>query len=237
MKKNIIKAESRGHADHGWLNAWHSFSFASYHDPERVHFGMLRVLNDDTIGAGQGFGLHPHDNMEIVTIPLSGALEHKDSMGNHGVIRAGEIQVMSAGSGIQHSEFNHSKTEPCKIFQIWIFPNKRNVTPRYDQIKLDIENRKNKFQQLISPDQSTKEGSWIYQDAWFHMISMDKGKEAEYMLKKKDDGVYIMLVEGKAEIDGEILQRRDAMEITEADSFKIKADENSELLLIEVPMK
>jgi quercetin 2,3-dioxygenase len=236
MKKRLIKAETRGHANHGWLNAYHSFSFASYHDDGRIHFGALRVLNDDTIAAGMGFGMHPHDNMEIITIPLKGALEHKDSMGNHGVIRAGNIQVMSAGTGIQHSEFNHSKTEECKLFQIWIFPNKKNAEPRYDQKTLNVSERKNKFQQIVSPDKNA-EGSWINQDAWFHMASLDKGTELAYQMKKEADGIYLIVIEGEVDVEGETLKRRDAIEITEAASIRLKANENSEVLLMEVPMK
>lgn len=236
MKKTVIRSNTRGHADHGWLNAWHSFSFATYNDPSRVHFGALRVLNDDTIAGGTGFDMHPHDNMEIITIPTRGALEHKDSMGNHGVIRAGDIQVMSAGTGIYHSEFNHSKTDECRLFQIWLFPNKKNVKPRYDQLTLDVSKRKNKFQQIISPNEG-EEGSWIHQDAWFHMAAMDEGIELKYDLKRPENGIYLMVIEGEVSVESETLQRRDAIAIEEGNSIQVKALKNSEILVMDVPMK
>jgi redox-sensitive bicupin YhaK (pirin superfamily) len=235
MKKSVIKSQTRGHANHGWLNAYHSFSFASYHNESRVHFGALRVLNDDTIGPGMGFGLHPHDNMEIITIPFSGAIEHSDSMGNNGIIKSGDVQVMSAGSGIQHSEFNHSKTEELKLFQIWLFPNKKNVTPRYDQRTLDVSQRNNKFQQVISPNEND-EGSWIHQDAWFSMANMEKELALNYDLKKNGNGIYLIVIEGEISVAEELLQKRDAIEILDATSIKIKASEKSEILLMDVPM-
>ncbi len=231
----LIKANTRGNANHGWLNAWHSFSFASYYNPERIHFGVLRVLNDDTIAAGMGFGTHPHDNMEIITIPQSGALEHKDSMGNTGVISYGEVQVMSAGTGIQHSEFNHNKDKELKLLQIWVIPNKKNVTPRYDQIKLNVSDRKNKLQQILSPNPDD-EGSWIHQDAWFHMSDLDAGKNLTYNLKKKGNGVYCFILEGDVSINGQDLNRRDALGIKNTDAFEIKATSNAEILLMEIPM-
>lgn len=175
MKSVLHKANTRGHADHGWLKTHFSFSFADYHNPDRMHFGVLRVLNDDCIAGGQGFGMHPHANMEIITIPLEGALEHRDSMGNTGVIRKGDVQVMSAGTGIYHSEFNHEKDKACTLFQIWLFPNKRNVTPRYGQLTFNIEDRKNKLQQILSPF-ADDEGVWIHQDALFHLANLDKEK-------------------------------------------------------------
>ena len=231
----LHKANTRGHANHGWLNAYHSFSFASYYDPERIHFGALRVLNDDTIAPGMGFGTHPHDNMEIITIPLSGDLEHKDSMGNIGVINHGEVQVMSAGTGIQHSEYNRNKDVELKLLQIWVFSNKKNVTPRYDQIKLNLNDRKNKLQQILSPNPSD-EGTWIYQDAWFHMTDLEAGKDLTYNLKKKGNGVYCFVLEGDVNINGQTLNRRDGLGITKTDSFEIKATSNTEVLLMEVPM-
>jgi hypothetical protein len=232
----LYKANSRGHANHGWLDAWHSFSFASYHDPERVHFGALRVLNDDTVAPGMGFGMHPHDNMEIVTIPMSGELEHKDSMGNTGVISHGEIQVMSAGTGIYHSEYNKNKDKELKLFQIWVFPNKKNVEPRYDQRKLNLADRKNKLQQIVSPDKNG-ESAWIYQDAWFHMTNLDSGKSVSYQIKKKGDGVYCFVVDGNVTINRQELSRRDALGLKDIDTFEIKAGNgNAEVLLIEVPM-
>jgi len=236
MKKIVHKAASRGHANHGWLNANHSFSFGSWYDPKRINFGAIRVLNDDTIAAGAGFPTHPHDNMEIITIPLSGILEHKDSMGNVAQIKTGEVQVMSAGTGVTHSEYNGSQTEELKLFQIWLFPNKKDVTPRYDELKLNLEDRKNKFQQILSPSPED-EGVWIHQDAWMHMISMDKNTEQEYIMKSKDNGVYIIVVEGSIEVDHEVLTHRDAIGITETDLFTIKAIDKSEMLLIEVPME
>ena len=192
MAKTILhKASTRDHADHGWLNSYHSFSFANYQNPERVHFGALRVLNDDTVSEGMGFGTHPHDNMEIISIPLEGDLEHKDSMGNTTVIKQGDIQVMSAGIGIKHSEYNKNENEQVKFLQIWIFPNKKNVTPRYDQITLHEADRHNKLQQILSPNQND-EGVWIYQNAWFHLGKFDKEVSADYHFKQKGNG-YIFL--------------------------------------------
>ena len=191
----LHKAESRGYANHGWLLSRHTFSFANYYDPERIHFGALRVLNDDTVEAGQGFGTHPHDNMEIISIPLEGDLEHKDSMGNISVIRHGDIQVMSAGSGIFHSEFNKNKDQEVKFLQIWIFPNKKNVTPRYDQITLNLEDRRNKLQPILSPNPED-EGVWIYQNAWFHIGKFEKGFKTDYKVRTKGNGVYAFVLSG-----------------------------------------
>ena len=236
MSHTILhKAETRGYANHGWLNAHHSFSFANYYNPERMHFGVLRVLNDDVIDAGMGFGTHPHDNMEIITIPLEGALEHKDSMGNTGIVQYGDVQVMSAGSGIQHSEYNKNKNEKLKLLQIWIFPNKKNVSPRYQQITLDLSDRENKFQQILSPVPET--GSvWIHQDAWFHLGKFEKDNTVEYTIKKKGNGVYAFVIKGEVIIGGQKLNTRDALGITDADSIKIMAGSNMEILLMEVPM-
>lgn len=236
MKTILHKANSRGHADHGWLNAWHSFSFAGYHDPSRVHFGALRVLNDDTIAGGMGFGAHPHDNMEIITIPLSGQLEHKDSMGNTGIISKGEVQVMSAGTGIQHSEKNKNAKEPLKLLQIWLFPDKKNVEPRYDQRAFDLSAAKNSLLNIVSP-MGSKEGLHIHQNAWFHLGKLDKDKNITYELKDKQNGVYAFLIDGEVTINGEKLERRDAIGITEANSLEIKAGDDAEILLMEVPMK
>lgn len=235
MKKIFHPANERGHANHGWLNAYHSFSFASWHDDAKVHFGLLRVLNDDTIAAGMGFGTHPHDNMEIVTIPLKGVLEHKDSMGNIGQIKPGEIQAMSAGSGITHSEYNGSKTEETKLFQIWVFPKVRNIAPRYDQRTFNVADRKNKFQTIVSPEKSDKT-MWINQDAFFSMGNFDKGQSVDYKMNMKGNGVYLMLIEGEAEIDGQKLSRRDAVGVWDTDKVSIKANSDSEILAIEVPM-
>lgn len=232
----LHKANTRGHADHGWLNTHHTFSFANYYDPERMHFGALRVINDDYIAPGMGFGTHPHDNMEIITIPLEGDLEHKDSMGNSSVIYHGDIQVMSAGTGIQHSEFNANKAKALKLFQIWIFPNQRNVTPRYQQISLNVSDRRNRLQQILSPN-IDDEGVWIYQNAWFHLGDFDKDYAIDYHVKTPGNGVYAMVVKGSIEIDGQVLYDRDGLGISEIESISIKAlSQDSELLLIEVPM-
>ncbi len=235
MKTVVHTAQSRGHANHGWLNAHHSFSFASWYNPERINFGALRVLNDDVIAAGAGFPTHPHDNMEIITIPLSGVLEHKDSMGNIAQIKAGEVQVMSAGTGVTHSEYNGSSTEELKLFQIWLFPNKKNVSPRYDDLELKVADRKNKFQQILSPSPDD-DGVWIHQDAWMHMIQMDASLQRDYTVKKPNNGVYIMVIHGKVGINDVTLSTRDAIGVTDASSISISAIEQSELLLIDVPM-
>jgi hypothetical protein len=237
MKTIIHKANTRGFADHGWLKSNHTFSFANYYNPERVHFGALRVLNDDYVAPGQGFGTHPHDNMEIVSIPLEGDLEHKDSLGNIAVIRNGDIQVMSAGSGVTHSEYNKSSDEPVKFLQIWIFPNKKNIAPRYDQISLNIADRQNKFQQIVSPN-ANDDGVWIHQEAWFHLGRFDKDFSLEYALKRKGNGVYIFVLSGVVQVDGAELNHRDGMGIWEAEGFSLKSiSNNTEVLLMEVPME
>ena len=232
----IHKAATRGHADHGWLRTNHTFSFADYYNPERVHFGALRVLNDDYIAGGMGFGTHPHDNMEIITIPLEGDLEHKDSMGNGTVIKHGDVQVMSAGTGITHSEYNHNKTKPVQLLQIWVFPNKRNVTPRYDQITLDVNQRHNKLQQILSPN-SDDEGVWIHQDAWFHIGRFDQNFETTYTWKKQGNGVYVFVIKGDITVNGTALNERDGSGIWNTDAITIQANSaNAELLIMEVPM-
>jgi redox-sensitive bicupin YhaK (pirin superfamily) len=237
MSNTVLhKADTRGDADHGWLHSRHTFSFADYYDPERVHFGMLRVLNDDTVAAGMGFGTHPHDNMEIISIPLEGDLEHKDSMGNVSVIRHGDIQVMSAGTGITHSEYNKNKDKPVKFLQIWVFPNKRNVKPRYDQITLHIADRHNNFQQILSPDPDDA-GVWIYQNAWFHLGRFDKDFSIEYNVKAKGNGVYAFILNGEVTIDNQKLKQRDGFGIWDVEKFKVTADTNAEILLMEVPME
>lgn len=236
MNYVVHKAEDRGHANHGWLDAWHSFSFASWYNPEKIHFGMLRVLNDDTIAGGMGFGMHPHDNMEIVTIMRKGALQHQDSMGNKEVIHTGEIQVMSAGTGIMHSEINANKDEETKLFQIWVFPNKKEVEPRYDKLIISEENTNNKFQQIISPDPND-EGSWIHQDAWFYIGIFDTGEINQYPIKRKNNGAYIFIIEGKALVNGIELDKRDALGIWNVNSVEIKSlDKNTEILVMDVPM-
>lgn len=236
--KNIVlhKANSRGHADHGWLNAYHSFSFASWYNPDRVQFGALRVLNDDTVAAGMGFGTHPHDNMEIITIPLEGDLAHKDSMGNAATIKTGDVQVMSAGTGIQHSEFNPNHDQHTKLFQIWLFPKMRNVEPRYQQITLDKSLEKNDFAQILSPN-ADDAGVWIYQDAWFYLSDFDKDFSKKLSLKKEGNGFYIMNIEGEIEVNGEKLEKRDALGIWNTSEIEIKATSNAKFLVMEIPME
>jgi redox-sensitive bicupin YhaK (pirin superfamily) len=236
MSKTVLhKANSRGTANHGWLKSHHSFSFANYYDAERVHFGALRVLNDDEVDDGMGFGTHPHDNMEIISIPLDGDLEHKDSMGTAATIKKGDVQVMSAGTGITHSEYNKNRDKKVKFLQIWVIPNKRNVQPRYGQMTLKDEDRKNKLQLIVSPN-AEEVPTWIHQDAWFHLGKLDKGTELEYKLRNKADGVYAFILEGSVSIDGQKLERRDGFGIQETESIRIKAGENAEILLMEVPM-
>jgi redox-sensitive bicupin YhaK (pirin superfamily) len=232
----LHKESSRGHANHGWLNAYHSFSFASWYNPERIQFGMLRVLNDDTVAAGMGFGTHPHDNMEIITIPLEGDLAHKDSMGNAATIKTGDVQVMSAGTGIQHSEFNPNADQHTKLFQIWLFPKYRNVEPRYQQITLDSTKQKNDFAQILSPNEED-EGVWIHQDAWFYLSDFDKDFAKKLALKKEGNGFYIMNIEGKIEVNGEKLEKRDAIGIWETNELEIKANSDSRFLIMEIPME
>jgi len=232
----LHKAETRGHANHGWLDSHHSFSFANYYNPDRMHFGVLRVLNDDRVDAGMGFGTHPHDNMEIISIPLEGDLEHKDSMGNTAIIKKGDIQVMSAGTGIYHSEYNKNKDQLTKFLQIWVYPNKKNVTPRYDQITLNEGDRHNKLQQILSPN-ANDEGVWIHQDAWFHMGKFDKDFSIDYNLKKSGNGIYAFVLKGDVNIGNIQLNQRDALGIWDTSSIKIVANTpDAELLLIEVPM-
>jgi hypothetical protein len=237
MANTILhKAASRGDANHGWLHSRHTFSFANYYNAERMHFGVLRVLNDDFVEAGMGFGTHPHDNMEIISIPLEGDLEHKDSMGNIAVIRNGDVQVMSAGTGITHSEYNKNKDKPVKFLQIWVFPNRKNVKPRYDQITLNLADRRNKLQQILSPN-ADDEGVWIYQDAWFHIGKFEKGFSVDYSIKKSGNGVYAFVLNGDVTIDEIALNERDGLGIWNTDKISIKANSlDAEILLMEVPM-
>jgi quercetin 2,3-dioxygenase len=236
MTKTVLhKAETRGHANHGWLNTYHTFSFADYHNPERMHFGELRVLNDDTVQPGMGFGTHPHENMEIISIPLEGDLEHKDSMGNISVIKHGDVQVMSAGTGIYHSEYNRNKDRPVKFLQIWVFPDRENVTPRYDQITLNSADRHNRIQQILSPH-AEDEGVWIYQNAWFHLGKFDKGVSVEYPFKAKENGVYTFILSGDVHVNGQALKARDGFGVWETDKISITADTEAEFLLMEIPM-
>ncbi len=236
MKTVIHKANTRGHADHGWLNSHHTFSFANYHNPERMHFGVLRVLNDDIIAGGRGFGTHPHDNMEIISIPLAGALEHKDDMGNVAVINEGDIQVMSAGTGVFHSEYNKSADETAKFLQIWLFPNKKNVTPRYDQLKLETDKKKNELHQILSPNVDDA-GVWIHQNAWFSLGDFDKAKEVQYHLNDSTNGVYVFVLSGEVEINNNQLNQRDGMGLWDTDELKITIKNKAKVLLMEVPMQ
>ncbi len=230
-------ADSRGAANHGWLQSYHTFSFANYYNPSRIHFGALRVLNDDTVSGGMGFGEHPHDNMEIISIPLEGDLEHKDSMGNTTVIRNGDIQVMSAGTGIYHSEYNRNKDATVKFLQIWVFPNKKNVTPRYDQITMNPADRQNQFQQVLSPNPEDA-GVWVHQDAWFHLGKFDQDFSVDYSIKKEGKGLYVFVLSGEFEVDGQVVQTRDGLGIRQASDVSFKAlSPGAEVLLMEVPMQ
>ena len=235
MKTVLHKAESRGHANHGWLDSHHTFSFASYQNPRRMNFGVLRVLNDDVVSEARGFGTHPHRNMEIISIPLEGDLQHMDNMGNATVIKQGDVQVMSAGTGIQHSEYNKNKDRPVKFLQIWIIPNKIDVEPRYDQISLQEIEKNNVLYQILSPFQEDQ-GVWIHQDAWFHMGDFDPGHKTTYTLKKKGNGVYVFVLEGELEVNGQLVQKRDGYGLWDVDQLDIKTNRASKVLLMEVPM-
>ncbi len=236
MKTVLHKAATRGHANHGWLDSHHTFSFANYYNPERMNFGVLRVLNDDVVAPGRGFGKHPHDNMEIISIPLYGDLEHEDSMGNKAIIKQGDIQVMSAGTGIYHSEYNKNSDQEVRFLQIWVFPNAKNVEPRYDQITLKEEDLQNNLYQILSPS-SDDEGVWIHQNAWFHLGKLDEGFTTTYSVHAPNNGVYAFVIEGEVTINDQKLGKRDGFGIWETGSFEIKADSNSRLLLMEVPMR
>ncbi|MEO1259275.1 MAG: pirin family protein [Bacteroidota bacterium] len=236
MKTVLHKANTRGHANHGWLDTHHTFSFANYRNPERMHFGVLRVLNDDRVAAGRGFGRHPHDNMEIISIPLEGDLEHKDSMGNVAVIRQGDVQVMSAGTGIYHSEYNKNANQEVKFLQIWMFPRQKNVAPRYDQITLNNNHLKNKLYQVLSPSPDDA-GVWVHQDAWFHLGDLEKGCRETYQIKRNGNGVYAFVLEGKVTIAGQPLEKRDGFGMWDTDSFEIVADADAKVLLMDVPMQ
>jgi quercetin 2,3-dioxygenase len=230
------KANTRGTADHGWLKANFSFSFANYFNADRMHFGVLRVMNDDIIAAGMGFGTHPHENMEIITIPLSGALEHKDSMGNGKIINYGDIQCMSAGTGIEHSEFNPDKNNAANTLQIWMFPNKQNVTPRYDQLTLDKTKSINNLQQILSPN-SDDEGVWVHQDAWFHQGVFEKDFSTSYQIKRKENGVYVFVINGDVTINGQALNKRDGIGVWNTDQLSITANSNdTEILVMDIPL-
>src|SRR3989339_544590 len=220
---NYIKSDSRGGADHGWLKAKHSFSFANYYDPERVHFGALRVLNDDIVAPSEGFGKHPHDNMEIITIPLKGELRHEDSMGNNSVITAGEIQVMSAGTGVFHSEMNNSTQSDVQLLQIWIFPNEKGVTPRYDQKRLNPESVKNQLLNVIQPKGENNPGAiWIQQKSWFYLGEFDTDSVENYRSKSIDNGIYIFVIEGEVKVQNYLLSKRDALAVVNADELRME---------------
>jgi redox-sensitive bicupin YhaK (pirin superfamily) len=235
MNTVVHKSDSRGSADHGWLRSRHTFSFAGYHNPDRVHFGALRVLNDDTVSGGNGFGTHPHDNMEIISIPLFGDLEHKDSTGTGEVIKTGDVQIMSAGSGLRHSEFNHSKEEEVQFLQIWVFPKERDITPRYEQKTFDPEDRMNKFQTVVSPEGA--DALWINQDAYFSLANLDAGMELSYEVKKPGNGVYFFVLNGEINIADQSLDLRDAVGVTDTSEIHLKARSYAEVLAIEVPME
>ncbi|WP_339629228.1 pirin family protein [uncultured Maribacter sp.] len=235
MKTILHKSDTRGHADHGWLNSYHSFSFANFHNPERMNFGVLRVLNDDVVAAGRGFGTHPHSNMEIISIPLEGDLQHMDDMGNSTVIKSGDVQVMSAGTGVSHSEHNKNKNELVKFLQIWVIPNKRDVTPRYDQISIKNIETKNSLFQILSPNEDDY-GVWIHQDAWFHLGDYESGETDSYSIKKEGNGVYIFVLEGEIVVNDQVLNKRDGYGIWETDSFTLSTNSDAKILVMEVPM-
>jgi len=236
MKTVLHKADTRGHANHGWLNSHHTFSFAGYHNPARMHFGLLRVLNDDIVKGGMGFGQHPHDNMEIISIPLKGSLQHGDNTGGKGIIKSGEVQIMSAGSGLAHSEKNASQTEEVNFLQIWVFPKVRDITPVYDQKAFSTEDRQNKFQTVVSPEKNSG-GLWINQDVWFSLGNLKKDFVTEYKLKDiNNSGVYVFVIEGDVTVNDQKLNKRDGLGVWETDKIAISADSDAEVLLMEVPM-
>lgn len=234
MKTVLHKANTRGHNSFGWLNSFHSFSFGHYYDPERIHFGALRVLNDDTVAPGMGFGKHPHDNMEIVSIPLHGDLHHQDSTGRNEIIRQHDVQIMSAGTGIAHSEMNANKDKEVKFLQIWVLPKQMNIAPRYEQKSFNPADRQNQILTVVAPD--SKEAVWINQDAWFSLASFDAGRSANYELKKQESGVYVFVIAGKATVNGVELDERDGLGISDVKELEVFANSQTELLLIEVPM-
>jgi redox-sensitive bicupin YhaK (pirin superfamily) len=235
MRTVYHEAKSRGHANHGWLDTYHTFSFANYYNPDRIHFGVLRVLNDDSIAGGGGFGMHPHDNMEIITIPLSGDLEHRDNMGNVAVISEGEIQVMSAGTGIFHSEYNKNKNKDATLLQIWVFPREKNLNPRYNQVKISDLIKKDKLFQIVSPDKND-DGAWINQDAWFHLGEFQEGIKETYSLKGQKTGVYIFVIDGKIKVEGNELNKRDGIGFYDVEKLEIESIDKSYFLVMEVPV-
>ncbi len=237
MKTILYKADSRGYANHGWLKSYHTFSFAGYHNSERMHFGALRVFNDDVVQPKMGFGTHPHDNMEIISIPISGSLSHKDSMDNKRAITAQEVQAMSAGTGLTHSEFNDSSDQAVNFFQLWIIPDSRNVTPRYEQMAFDADLRENKLQVLVESIESTDESTLkIHQDAKISRVSLEAGQSIVYTLKSKGHGVFIMNISGTAQVADQALDERDAIGVSEVESLTVKSISEADILLVEVPM-
>ncbi|MCX7544895.1 pirin family protein [Marinicella gelatinilytica] len=235
MKTIYHAADSRGHADHGWLKSKHTFSFANYYNPERMGFGALRVINDDFVIGGQGFGKHPHRDMEIISIPLSGKLRHGDDMGNQGIIEAGEIQVMSAGTGITHSEMNGDAKEAVKFLQIWLIPNKMSVKPRYQQLRLADMMQPNEFNQVLSPNPDDA-GVWIHQNAWFSLGDFDQGVSKTYQLNDANNGVYVFVIKGQVDINGQTLNTRDGLGIQDTEEITMNVAKDARVLLMEVPM-
>jgi len=237
MKTIFHKADSRGYADHGWLKSHHSFSFAGYQNPERMNFGMLRVLNDDLVQPKMGFGTHPHQNMEIISIPLKGALSHKDSMGNKRAIEVGEVQAMSAGTGLTHSEFNDSKSEEVNFLQLWIIPEEMSVKPNYEQRKFSNEGKTNQLQTVVAPkDKLEGDALPISQQAYIYRATLDEGKNLDVNLKSKNNGIYIFVVEGTVDVENNELLRRDAIGVSDSDKVSISSKSDSDLVIIEVPM-
>lgn len=234
MTKEVHRANDRGKADHGWLKARHSFSFANYYNPEKMQFGALRVLNDDIIEGGKGFGTHPHDNMEIITIPLTGAIKHKDSTGQEGIIEAGEVQIMSAGTGVYHSEFNASEDKNLNLLQTWVFPKEKNIEPKYDQKRFDFEGNRNHWVNVVAPD--NEDALRINQDAWYNIGYFDERRMVNYSLNLPGNAVYLFLVEGEAKVEGDVLGHRDAIGIKDINTFNIQFTKNSKALIIEVPL-
>jgi redox-sensitive bicupin YhaK (pirin superfamily) len=235
VKHTEHRGDTRGKADHGWLVSRHTFSFAGYFDPRRVQFGALRVLNDDVVMPGMGFGTHPHDNMEIISIPLQGALAHKDSTGREEVIRQGEVQIMSAGSGISHSEYNHSRENKVNFLQIWIFPKEKNIKPRYDQRYFDLTQNPGQLITVVSPDDP--EALWINQDAWLSMGYFPESTAITYQKRKNDSGIYLFVIEGSVETLATTLHKRDGLAVEGADKIEVQATGGTRILMMEVPMK
>ncbi len=236
MKYTLHKAGTRGHANHGWLNTFHTFSFADYYNADRVNFGVLRVINDDTILGHNGFGTHPHKNMEIITFPLSGAVAHEDSMGNKGTIEYGEIQVMSAGTGVYHSEFNANQDQDLKLLQIWVLTGKQNVEPRYSQFNYLPHLKHNEFLQIVSPN-TDDFGAWIYQNGYVNYGEFDANQEVDYSTKIVQNGLYLFVIDGNITVNGVDLQSRDGIGFEELESLKITTQTAAKLLLFDISMK